>query len=79
MGGGPSMASGVPSERVNQNRLAMVGRIHPLKAILKRRRKGIITILRNQQFSVKTCKNGKFGAFEGQWGTHGVIQPEPSC
>ncbi len=59
--GGPSTASRVPSERVNQNRLAMVGRTHPLKAILKRRITGIKTILRNQQFSVKTCKNCKLG------------------
>ncbi len=76
--GGPSTPSGVPSERMNQNRLAMLGRTHPLKAILKRRT-GIKTILRNQQFNVKICKNGKFGAFKGQWGTHGVIKPEPSC
>ncbi len=65
--GGPSRAPGVPSQRFNQNHMASVGRPHPLEAIFKKRRKVIKTILRNQQFSVKTCKNDKFGVFEGQW------------
>ncbi len=39
----------------------MVGRTHSLKALLKRRRTGIKTILRNQKFSVKTCKMANLG------------------
>ncbi len=62
--GGPSTASGVALERLKLNRFAMVGRrTHPLKAILKRRRKGIKTILRNQQFSVNENENEIVGLF----------------
>ncbi len=76
--GCPSWASGIPAEQFNQKRLDMVGRTHPLKAILKKRRKVIKLIFRDQHFSVKTCKNEKYGAFEGLWGTLRAIQPEPS-
>ncbi len=66
-------------ERIHQNHLSIPGRYHPIEAILMKRKKVIVQILRNLHFSVKKGKNCPWGgSFKGPWGTFRVIQQEQS-